>query len=95
MLAQGSAPNVTTASGTIRFAGPFAGCISVSSRSTMVANSPAVFKIFSDRSVGTDLVTKNAEYQAAPPVPRYVIPQQSKAAGKMFGRGGKDGSPTC
>ena len=95
MLALGSAPSVTTASGTIRFAGPFAGCISVSSRSTMVANSPAVSKILSDRSVGIDLVTKNAEYQAVPPVQRYVIPQQRCAAGKMFGRGGKGGSPTC
>jgi len=49
-----------------------------------------VFEVLSGGTANTDLVEKNAEYRATPSIRRYVILEQTHAAGIVFVRKGED-----
>ncbi len=70
--------------GRIRYPDAFVVCTPVATRATVVREPLVVFEILSDSTAGTDLITKNAEYQATPSVQRYVVLQQDGAACMVF-----------
>ena len=86
----GSELKIAAGAGTIRYPEAFVVCTPVAPRSTVVHEPVVVFEVLSDRSVETDLVTKDAEYQATPSIQRYFVLQQTSAAGMMFVRRGED-----
>lgn len=78
------------AAGSIRYPDAFVVCTPVPPRATVVTEPVVVFEILSQSTVGSDLVVKNAEYRATPPIRRYVVLQQTEPAAIVFShRGGE------
>ena len=77
-------------SGSIRYPDAFVVCTPVSPRAVVVTDPVVVFEILSPSTTHTDMVLKNAEYQATPSVQRYVILQQVAVGANVFSRKGED-----
>jgi Uma2 family endonuclease len=76
--------------GRIRYPDAFVVCTPVLPRQTVVTDPVIVFEVLSDGTATTDLVEKNAEYRATPSIQRFVILEQTHAAGIVFARKGED-----
>ena len=74
--------------GRIRYPDAFVICSPVEPSATWVSEPVVVFEILSESTSHEDLVNKNAEYQAAPSIQRYVILEQTHAAALVFSRKG-------
>lgn len=70
--------------GRIRYPDAFVVCTPVAPKATVVREPVVVFEILSDSTASTDLISKNAEYQATPSIQRYVVLQQDVAACMVF-----------
>ena len=76
--------------GRIRYPDAFVVCRPMAPRDTVASDPNVVFEILSDSTSNTDLVLKNQEYRATPSIQRYVILEQTDAAGIAFIRKGED-----
>jgi len=76
--------------GRVRYPDAFVVCTPVAPRQTVVTDPAVVFEVLSDSTANTDLVEKNAEYRATPSIQRYVILEQTHAAGIVFVRKGEE-----
>jgi Uma2 family endonuclease len=76
--------------GRIRYPEAFVVCTPLTPTQTVVTDPVVVFEVLSDSTANTDLVEKNAEYRATPSIQRYVILEQTHAAGIVFVRKGED-----
>ena len=76
--------------GRIRYPDAFVVCTPVPPRATVVTQPVIVFEILSESTANTDLVLKNAEYEATPSIQRYVILQQTHPGATVFSRKGAD-----
>ncbi len=59
-------------------------------RAAPVTEPVVVFEILSERTAGTDMITKNAAYRATPSIKRYVILEQTSPAAMVFYHKGDD-----
>ncbi len=73
--------------GRIRYPDAFVVCTPVAAGATWIAEPVVVFEILSPATAHADLVTKNAEYQAAPSVLRYVVLEQTGSPNPSAARG--------
>ncbi len=85
----GSALKIEVA-GRIRYPDAFVVCTPLAPRQTVVTDPVVVFEVLSDSTANTDPVEKNAEYRATASIQRYVILEQTHAAGIVFARKGED-----
>jgi Uma2 family endonuclease len=76
--------------GRIRYPDAFVVCTPVPPRQTVVTDPVVVFEVLCDGTASTDLVEKTAEYRATASIQRYVILEQTHAAGIVFVRKGED-----
>jgi Uma2 family endonuclease len=72
--------------GKIRYPDGFVVCSAVPLRQKVVRDPVVIFEVRSEGTARTDLLIKNREYAATPPVQRYVILSQDEIAGTMFER---------
>jgi Uma2 family endonuclease len=76
--------------GRIRYQDAFVVRTPLAPRQTVVTDPVIVFEVLSEGTANTHLVEKNAEYRATPSIRRYVILEQTHAAGIVFVRKGED-----
>jgi len=80
-------PNVKiVADGRIRYPDALVVCRPVSLAATIAEDPVIVFEVLSEGTSQTDLIDKNREYRATPPIQRYVILQQTHKAAIVFAR---------
>ena len=72
----------------VRYADALVLCSPVLPTAAWVTDPVVVFEILSPSTAHEDLVVKNAEYQAAPSIQRYVVLEQTHAAALVFSRKG-------
>jgi len=76
--------------GHIRYPDGFVVCSPVTNDATVVRDPVVIFEVLSPSTSSTDRITKNREYEATPPVKRYVILEQDRAAATVFARSSGD-----
>jgi len=76
--------------GRIRYPDLFVVCTPVPRGTYIIRDPVVVFEILSPSTSHTDLVLKNAEYQATPSIKHYVILEQTHAGAQVFSRRGAD-----
>ncbi len=72
--------------GRVRYPDAVVVCSPLQPRATWVAEPVVVFEVLGGSTAPEDLFNKNAEYQAAESVRRYVILEQTHAAALVFSR---------
>ena len=72
--------------GRIRYPDGFVICAPIPPRSTIAHDPVVIFKVLSESTARTDIVSKHHEYAATPSVQRYVILAQDEIGGTMFER---------
>jgi Uma2 family endonuclease len=88
-LVMGSRLKIKVA-GRIRYADAFVVRTPVPRGTYIIRDPVVVFEILSPSTSHTDLVLKNAEYQATPSIKHYVILEQTHAGAQVFSRRGAD-----
>jgi Uma2 family endonuclease len=76
--------------GRIRYPDGFVVCAPVAHDATVVREPVVIFEVLSESTAGTDLVTKNREYEATASVFGYIVLAQDETGGTMFERVGED-----